>query len=96
MRSGQRYSGERAIVPEPSRPVAPTRSTTHRTPQSDVDLLTVGLLSDRAASIGRSLSTEFSALCRGVEIAAAMAEDFQRADDEAYGRRVFLHHVGVP
>ena len=63
--------------------------------QSDVDLLTVGLSSDRAASIGRALSTDFSALCRSVEIAAAMEEDFQKADDEAYGGRVFLHHYCV-
>ena len=66
-----------------------------RSPQSDVDLLTVGLSSDRAATIGRSMSTDFSALCRGVEIAAAMKEDFERADDEAYGGRVFLHHYCV-
>ena len=68
---------------------------TARSPQSDVDLLTVGLSSDRAASIGRALSTDFSALCRSVEIAAAMEEDFQKADDEAYGGRVFLHHYCV-
>lgn len=68
---------------------------TARAPQSDIDLLTVGLLNDRAASIGRALSTDFSALCRSVEIAAAMEEDFQRDDDEAYGGRVFLHHYCV-
>ncbi|MEP6299297.1 MAG: nucleotidyltransferase domain-containing protein [Ilumatobacter sp.] len=66
-----------------------------RSPQSDVDLLTVGVSMDRAASIGRSLSTEFSALCRGVEIAAAMTDDFRGGDDEAYGARVFLHHYCV-
>ncbi len=68
---------------------------TARSPQSDVDLLTVGLPSERAASIGQALSTEFSDLCRGVEIAAAMEDDFRRDDDEAYGGRVFLHHYCV-
>ena len=66
-----------------------------RSPDSDVDLLAVGLSGDRAASIGRSMSADFSVLCRGVEIAAAMEEDFEGADDEAYGGRVFLHHYCV-
>ena len=39
--------------------------------QSDVDLLTVGLGPGRAAELGRELSSQFSGLCRGVEIAAA-------------------------
>lgn len=86
----------RADEPEASIYVYGSVATgTARSPQSDVDLLTVGLSSDRAAAIGRSLSTDFSALCRGVEIAAAIEEDFGRDDDGAYGGRVFLHHYCV-
>ena len=64
-------------------------------PDSDVDLLTIGLPADLAASIGNSLSTDYSDLCRGVEIAAAMEADFAGTTDEAYGNRVFLHHYCV-
>ena len=64
-------------------------------PDSDVDLLTVGIPTELAASIGSSLSTDFSDLCRGAEIAAAAESDFAGATDEAYGNRVFLHHYCV-
>lgn len=64
-------------------------------PESDVDLLTIGLRADRAATLGARLSAEFSQLCRGVEIAAGMVEDFEGVADEAYGGRVFLHHYCV-
>jgi predicted nucleotidyltransferase len=66
-----------------------------RSPESDVDLLTIGLPADGAATISERLSADFSHLCRGVEIAAGMAEDFEGAGDEAYGGRVFLHHYCV-
>ncbi|WP_420451952.1 nucleotidyltransferase domain-containing protein [Ilumatobacter sp.] len=64
-------------------------------PGSDVDLLTVGVPTELAASISSSLSTDFSDLCRGVEIASAAESDFTGATDEAYGNRVFLHHYCV-
>lgn len=68
---------------------------TARSPESDVDLLTIGLRADHAATIAARLSADSSQLCRGVEIAAGMAEDFEGAADEAYGGRVFLHHYCV-
>jgi uncharacterized protein len=63
-----------------------------RLAQSDVDLLTVGLGSGRAAELGRELSGQFSGLCRGVEIAAATPEDLAGGSDGAYGFQVFLRH----
>jgi uncharacterized protein len=68
---------------------------TARSPGSDVDLLTVGVVSERAHTIAKSLSSDFAALCRGVEIAAATERDFEGDHDEAYGGRVFLHHYCV-
>lgn len=64
-------------------------------PESDVDLLSVGLLPTDAAEIGRELSERFSYLCRGVEVAAAQAGGFAGRTDEAYGGRVFLRHYCV-
>jgi uncharacterized protein len=66
-----------------------------RHPQSDVDLLTVGLARARAAELGRELSGQFSGLCRGVEIAAVAPDDLAGETDEAYGNRVFLRHYCV-
>lgn len=66
-----------------------------RAPISDVDLLTVGLPSDKADAIGRTLSVRFSDLCRGVQVAAAQPSDFSGEADEAYGGRVFLRHYCV-
>ena len=66
-----------------------------RDPQSDVDLLTVGLGPGLAAGLGRELSSQFSGLCRGVEIAAAIAGDLAGESDEAYGFRVFLRHYCI-
>lgn len=63
--------------------------------QSDVDLLTVGLGPGLAAELGRELSSQFSGLCRGVEIAAAAPGDLAGGSDEAYGFRVFLRHYCV-
>lgn len=66
-----------------------------RPPQSDVDLLTIGLPVDRAEAISERLSHEHAAMCRGVEIAASVESDFLGEHDEAYGGRVFLHHYCV-
>jgi uncharacterized protein len=66
-----------------------------RDPQSDVDLLTVGLGPGLAAGLGRELSSQFSGLCRGVEIAAASPDDLAGESDEAYGFRVFLRHYCI-
>jgi hypothetical protein len=63
--------------------------------RSDVDLLTVGLGPELAAELGGELSSQFSGLCRGVEIAAAMPGDLAGGSDEAYGFRVFLRHYCV-
>jgi len=68
---------------------------TARAPGSDVDLLTVGLPPDTAASLAGSLSSHAARLSRGVEIAAATEADFAGHSDEAYGNRVFLHHYCV-
>lgn len=64
-------------------------------PDSDVDLLTVGVPADLALLVSDSLSKDFAGLCRGVEIAPATASDFAGTTDEAYGNRVFLHHYCV-
>ena len=63
-----------------------------RPPQSDVDLLTIGLPVDRAEEISDRLSHEHVAMCRGVDIAASAETDLVGDSDEAYGGRVFLHH----
>ena len=62
---------------------------------SDVDLLTIGLAANEAASIAQDLSERFAGLCRGVEVAAANASDFEGDRDEVYGGRVFLRHYCV-
>jgi uncharacterized protein len=66
-----------------------------RAPDSDVDLLTIGLLPERAAEISEQMSVEFVDICRRVEIAAATETDFHGDGDRAYGARVFLHHYCV-
>lgn len=66
-----------------------------RSPDSDVDLLTIGLASDEAAALSAHLSNRFASLCRGVELAVGTPEDFVGDHDEAYGGRVFLHHYCV-
>ena len=63
--------------------------------RSDVDLLTVGLASGRAAELGRELSRQFSGLCRGIELAAVSPGELAGETDEAYGNRVFLRHYCV-
>ena len=66
-----------------------------RAPHSDVDLLTIGLGTERAAELGHQLSDEFVDVCRAVEIAAASEAAFRGDTDEAYGARIFLHHYCV-
>jgi uncharacterized protein len=66
-----------------------------RPPRSDVDLVTFGLDPQTARTLGRDLSGQFSALCRGVEIAAATPDGLTGESDEAYGNRVFLRHYCV-
>ena len=66
-----------------------------RSPDSDVDLLTIGLASDAADALSATLSHRFTSICRGVEIAVSTPEDFVGEHDEAYGGRVFLHHYCV-
>jgi nucleotidyltransferase-like protein len=66
---------------------------TVRPGSSDVDLLSIGLR--EAAAVGQSLSARYADLCRGVEIAAAEADDLIGDTDAAYGLRVFLRHYCV-
>jgi uncharacterized protein len=66
-----------------------------RSPDSDVDLLTIGLASDTAAALSATLSNRFASMCRGVELAVSAPEDFVGDHDDAYGGRVFLHHYCV-
>jgi predicted nucleotidyltransferase len=66
-----------------------------RYPQSDVDLLTVGLTRRQAAELSRELSRQFSGRCRGIEIAAMAPGDMAGETDEAYGSRVFVRHYCV-
>ena len=64
-------------------------------PYSDVDLLAIGLDAATASHIAAMQSARVRDLCRGVEVAAASASDFDGESDEAYGGRVFLHHYCV-
>jgi uncharacterized protein len=64
-----------------------------RVGSSDVDLLSIGL--PDALGVGRLLSARYADLCRGVEFAAATAEDLVGETDAAYGFRVFLRHYCV-
>jgi hypothetical protein len=64
-------------------------------PESDVDILTIGLGHVAATQIGARQSTRFPDLCRAVEIAAASRSGLVGDSDEAYGFRVFLHHYCV-
>ncbi|MFE6510780.1 hypothetical protein ACFVDI_26965 [Nocardioides sp. NPDC057767] len=61
-------------------------------PTSDVDLLTIGLPAADASAIGAAASDTFTEVCRGVEIAPVMSDDYVGEGDEAYGNRVFLRH----
>lgn len=62
---------------------------------SDVDFLTVGLPTADAIQVGYDLTVQFGNLCRGVEIAAAQADDLTGMGDAAYGMRVFVKHYCV-
>jgi hypothetical protein len=61
-------------------------------PDSDVDLLSVGLRTSDAEELAKVLSAQFSDRCRGVEVAVAQRSDFLGDNDQAYGNRVFLRH----
>lgn len=63
-----------------------------RVPDSDVDLLSIGLPADAAAEIGTRLSKRFRRRCRRVALAPARPTDFDGESDAAYGGRVFLRH----
>ena len=64
-------------------------------PSSDVDLLTIGIPLEFTKDIAADLSSQFSSICRGVEISPANYTDFQTESDESYGGRVFLRHYCV-
>ena len=66
-----------------------------RSPESDVDLFTVGLPSTEADALRSALSEEFSDTCRAVAVGAAQHSDYVGDRDEAYGNRVFLRHYCV-
>ena len=64
-------------------------------PDSDVDLMTVGLPSVEADRIARHLTARFSDRCREVAIAVADPRDFSPDTDQGYGGCVFLKHYCV-
>jgi hypothetical protein len=66
-----------------------------RSPRSDVDLVAFGLEPATARTLSHDLSGQFSALCRGVEIAAGTPGGLAGESDEAYGNRIFLRHYCV-
>ena len=66
-----------------------------RVGSSDVDLVTIGLDRNASQALAERLTTALAALCRGIEIGAAQAADYQGSGDEAYGNRVFLRHYCV-
>ena len=63
-----------------------------QSPESDVDLLAVGITNADASRVGRTLSRRFPTVCRAIELAAAANNDFLGETDSAYGGRVFLRH----
>lgn len=63
--------------------------------QSDVDLIAYGVAREWCRETGERLSSEFSHVCRGVEIAPTSRSDFSGESDECYGNRVFLTHYCV-
>jgi len=68
---------------------------TARPVRSDVDLLSIGLEGDAAKVVGETLPAEFSAVCRGVEVAPVRRAGYEGASDGSYGNRVFLRHYRV-
>ena len=66
-----------------------------RTCRSDVDFIAVGLEPEVALAIGSELSEQYGHVCRGVDVGPAQKTDYERADDESYGNRVFLRHYAV-
>lgn len=71
-------------------------SGTARRGRSDVDLIAIGVREEWCRQTGQQLTSEFSGLCRGVEIGHGTRSDFLSDSDEAYGNRVFLRHYCLP
>jgi uncharacterized protein len=63
--------------------------------RSDVDLLTIDVAFDDAAFIAAGLWVRHRDICRAVEIATAVSDDYERTTDDGYGNRVFLRHYCV-
>ncbi len=68
---------------------------TARVPDSDVDLVSIGLPPEDASRLSSALSGQFRDLCRSVAIGPGQPSDYEGDDDEAYGHRVFLRHYCV-
>lgn len=62
---------------------------------SDVDLVAFGPSREWCHETGMKLSSDFSHLCRGVEISSASHNDFSGKSDECFGNQVFLKHYCV-
>lgn len=63
--------------------------------QSDIDLVAFGPPRDWCLETSMKLSSDFSHLCRGVEISQTKRSDFSGKRDECFGNRVFLKHYCV-
>jgi hypothetical protein len=66
-----------------------------RPPESDVDLVAVGLPASTARTISGDLTSRYRSLCRSVAVAAFPREHLLGETDAAYGDRVFLRHYCV-
>lgn len=64
-------------------------------PNSDIDLLGIGLDPDDASTLAARLSDDFATLCRAVELVPTSVDDLTGDHDEAYGNRAFLRHYCV-
>lgn len=63
--------------------------------QSDIDLVAFGVPREWCLETSMKLSSDFSHLCRGVEISPTRRSDFSGKSDECFGNRVFLKHYCV-
>lgn len=63
--------------------------------QSDLDLVAFGAPREWCLETSMKLSSDFSHLCRGVEISPTSRSDFSGKTDECFGNRVFLKHYCV-
>lgn len=64
--------------------------------RSDVDLLSIGLSTERAEVLGQRLGARYADRCRSVDVVPVEAETFAGEGDEAYGWRVLLRHYCLP